>query len=477
MRNYLIILFIIFTSDSFSQNGITGIFLADTSLKNGSVSICIKDPASDSVILEYDSFRSLAPASVLKLVTSACAIELLGADYTFTTTIGYNGSLNTKNGVLTGDIIIKGGGDPALGSDYFSEHYNDFTSNWVNELRKAGIKRVTGRVITDDTWFDYKPVPSTWLWEDIGNYYGAGVYGLSVFENYYKIHFSTLSDGTKPEITGIEPAIWKPGLINYLTASGTTDKGYIFSSPYNNSGWIAGTIPVNTNDFVLKAAVTDPPLLIATILNQKLEENGIEISGNPSTYRAQNITTSPNIVKLTETVSPTLSEIIGVLNRESVNLFAETLVKELGRKFRGTGSTEAGLEVINDFYKDSGIDIRGVFIKDGSGLSPQNAICARNLVDILSYMQKKGKFFNEFYSSLPAAGKEGTLHNVFTDPLFTNRLRAKSGTLSRVRNYAGYFSTVGGKKLVFAILVNNYSGTTKTVVTDIEKLISEIITM
>ena len=104
------------------------------------------------------------------------------------------GRLNKRNGKLTGDIIIRGGGDPALGSPYFADHYNDFISEWIEEIKKTGIKKIEGRVITDDSYFDFQPVPAKWLWEDAGNYYGAGAYGLSVFDNTYDIRFMTGED-------------------------------------------------------------------------------------------------------------------------------------------------------------------------------------------------------------------------------------------------------------------------------------------
>ena len=146
------------------------------------------DPDSIRPVFEYNSEKSLIPASVMKLITSAASLEMLGPDYRFRTTVGYTGKLNKRSGRLNGNIIIKGGGDPALGSKNFGEHYSGFADGWVEEIRKLGIKKMTGRVITDDSYFDYLPVPAKWLWEDAGNYYGAGAYGFSVFDNTYEIH-------------------------------------------------------------------------------------------------------------------------------------------------------------------------------------------------------------------------------------------------------------------------------------------------
>jgi len=262
---------------SFSQEKSSETFLADSSLAHASVSLCVADTKTGEIILDYNSGISLTPASVMKVITSAAALELLGPSYTFKTAVGYTGTLNKRWGRLKGNIIIHGGGDPALGSKYFSDHYNGFIANWVTEIKKLGIKKIKGRVIADDSYFDFLPVPSKWLWEDEGNYYGAGAYGLSVFDNTYEIHFKTLSDSSFPEIKDIIPEECKVQLSNFLIASGDDDDGNVFTAPYGNGGWLAGKIPVNQDDFVLKASITDPPLLLAKIVNEKLKASGIKI--------------------------------------------------------------------------------------------------------------------------------------------------------------------------------------------------------
>jgi D-alanyl-D-alanine carboxypeptidase/D-alanyl-D-alanine-endopeptidase (penicillin-binding protein 4) len=158
-----------------------------------------------------------------------------------------------------------------------------------------------------------------------------------------------------------------------------------------------------------------------------------------------------------------------------VNLFAEHLIKELGKKFKNKGSTASGAEVITEFLLNSGMNINGLFIEDGSGLSPVNAINTRELVRLLVFMKKKGKYFNEFYASLPDAGKNGTLKNYFKDPVFESHLKAKSGSMTRVRSFAGYFTTNSGKEMVFSIIINNYSGPLKVITLGIEENIKELI--
>jgi serine-type D-Ala-D-Ala carboxypeptidase/endopeptidase (penicillin-binding protein 4) len=475
MRIFFIILLTCSCLYSFSQNTSSETFHADTSLAHASVSLCVADAKTGNITIEYNSGISLAPASVMKIITSSAALELLGPAYTFKTTVGYTGVLNKRSGLLKGNIIIHGGGDPALGSKYFPDHYSNFLNNWVAEIKKAGIKKIKGKIITDDSYYDYLPVPGKWIWEDIGNYYGAGAYGLSIYDNTYEIHFKTSSEGTPPSINAIIPNECRSELSDFLVSSGTTDEGYVYAAPYSTAGWMAGTVPVDQQDFVLKASITDPPLFLAKLFNERLKAFGIKISGDPNSLRLEQNYQAAKVIPITETVSPPLSDIISVLNHESVNLFAEHLIKELGKKFKNNGSTASGAEVMYEFLRSSGIDINGAFIEDGSGLSPFDAINTRELVNLLVYLWNKGKYFNEFYSSLPDAGKNGTLKNSFTDPVFESRLRAKGGSMTRVRSFAGYFTTASGKKMVFSIIINNYSGPSHVITSAIEENLKELI--
>ncbi|MCX6261838.1 MAG: D-alanyl-D-alanine carboxypeptidase, partial [Bacteroidia bacterium] len=300
-KRLLIIILLIVPMLLTGQEKALNLLLADSSMISSSVSLCILNSVNGESVYEFNAGESLIPASVLKLVTSSAALELLGPEYCFRTKLGYTGNINKRTGRLTGDIVIIGGGDPALGSEYFKDHYHNFLKNWITEIRKLGINKIEGRIIADDSWYDYQPVPAKWLWEDIGNYYGAGAFGLSVFDNKFEIHFKTSGDGSIPEITGIVPDQCRYELSNQLVASDNTDKdGYVFSAPYNDNGWIAGSIPVNMGDFVLKASILDPPLLLAEIFNSMLDSAGIAVSGDPSTTRVEKKLTGDEPVIIAE---------------------------------------------------------------------------------------------------------------------------------------------------------------------------------
>jgi D-alanyl-D-alanine carboxypeptidase/D-alanyl-D-alanine-endopeptidase (penicillin-binding protein 4) len=475
IRIFFIISFGFITLCSNSQEKPFEKFLADSSMLHASVSLYVANAENGETVFGYNSDKSLTPASVMKLITSAAALELFGPQYTFRTELGYTGTINKRSGKLTGNIVIRGGGDPALGSNYFPVYYNDFMSGWVTEIKKLGIKKIEGRVITDDSYFDFQPVPAKWLWEDAGNYYGAGAFGLSVFDNTYEIHLKTSSDSSQLLIKEIVPNECKYEFSNWLIAAGTSDEGYVFAAPYSTNGWLAGSVPANMEDIVLKASIADPPRLIAKMINEKLETADIIVSEEPSTTRLEQENITGKFVRITETVSPPLVKIIEVLNHESVNMYAEHLIKELGKKYKNAGSTAAGVEVIKDFLNNAGIKTDGMFIEDGSGLSPVNSINSQELVKLLFYMKRNGRYFPEYYNSLPDAGKEGTLKNYFRDPVFESRLKAKSGSMTRVKSYSGYFTTMSGKQMIFSIIVNNFSGPSNNIISHIEELVKEII--
>jgi D-alanyl-D-alanine carboxypeptidase/D-alanyl-D-alanine-endopeptidase (penicillin-binding protein 4) len=458
-----------------SQQSQIARFLSDSSIIHSSVSLCIIEADSGSVISQYNPETSLTQASILKLVTTASALELLGKDYTFRTKVGYSGKIRKGSKTLDGNIVIKGGGDPALGSENFPEFYNGFLDKWVKDIQALGIRRVTGRIIADDSYYDYNPVPASWDWNDLGNYYGAGVYGISIYDNTLQIHFKTSEKGSIPFITSILPEDSGIEFTSYLTASGTEDNGYIFSAPYSSKGWISGTIPENKDDFVLKGSIPDPPLFLAKTLFKKLKEAGIKVSGNPVTTRLMPELKTEIFTQISETISPPLSAIIEVLNHKSVNLYAEHLIKELGKVFLNSGTTSAGAEVVTGFLDSAGVNTSGMFIEDGSGLSSLDAVNSSEMVKLLLFMKNNGKYFDDYFKSLPEPGKEGTLKNYFKDPVFESRLRAKSGSLTRVRSYAGYFTTISGKEMIFCIIVNNYNGPSRKVISGIEDIIKDVI--
>ena len=437
-------------------------------LTNASICISVSDNQTGEMLVKSEPQLSLVPASILKLVTTATALEVFGPHFQFKTTLSYFGTI--RNDTLFGDLQISGGGDPTLGSKYFPK-YQHFMAEWVKEIQRKEIKVVTGNLILDATIYESQTIPNTWIWEDIGNYYGSGASGISVFDNSYEIHLkSKIEAGKQTEILKIVPEIPNLELQNEVLSSDmNSDHAYVFGSPMENRRIIRGTIPKNKPDFIVKASVPDPAALLASEFRKKLTANGITVSGVTKYEKAK--VDSSGLLSVFQ--SPTLRDIIRVTNYESVNLFAEHLLKHLAFRKNGLGTTKDGCKFVVEFWKEKGLDMSGFFMNDGSGLSRFNAITASQMVSILNYMKTKSAYSIDFYESLATVGK-GTL-TVFRNENFPNQcLHAKSGSMTRVRCYAGYLTTISGRELTFTIMLNNFSCSQTEATKKIEEMLVEL---
>lgn len=465
----LLVIAVLFTKAGAQKAEITN-FLPDSIFGPASISLTVADLNTGEVLVTIDPNRALTPASITKLISTSAALELLGADYRFRTVVGLTGELNKSGSILTGDIIIRGGGDPTLGSENFPDYHPDVVSKIASAVEAAGIRKIKGRIIADDRAYDFNPASSRWSWGDLGNYYGAGPYGLSVFDNTHKIYYRTGVRGSIPEIIKVEPKMTGLQLTSYLTAEGSTDRGYVYSAPYGTYGWITGFIPESREEFVLKASIPDPPKLLATLVTEELLARGIEVSGDPQTARLLGNISDEQFSSILELSSPPLSEIVHMLNHESINLYAEHMLKQVGYETSGIGTVSSGIDAIRGFLDTAGIYNKGLFLEDGSGLAGRNGLSSKFMVDLIRHMILNGDNAEAFRNSLPPAGEDGTMKSYFRDTLFRGNLRAKTGTLSRVRSYAGVFRAASGREFAFCIIVNNYAGTLSPVNRSIEEM-------
>ena len=439
-------------------------------LATASICIAVADNQTGEVLIKSEPQQSLVPASILKLITTATALEIFGPDFRFQTTMASSGIV--RNDTLFGDLQIIGGGDPTLGSTHFPEN-NHFLEDWVKAIQNKNIKVVQGNLIMDATVYESQTIPNTWIWEDIGNYYSAGASGLSVYDNLYEIHISSGNVAGMPtKIERINPEIQGLELQNEVLSSAiNSDQAYVFGSPMENRRVIRGTIPLNKSDFIIKASLPDPSALLASEFRKALTKNNILFSGETKFEKARNVDSTSVVYVVNQ--SPALREIIKVTNYESVNLFAEHLLKQLAFKSSGLGTTKDGCKFVVEFWKDKGLDMTGFFMNDGSGLSRFDAVTASQMVNILNYMKTKSVYSSDFYESLAAIGK-GTL-TVFRNENFPNQcLRAKSGSMTRVRCYAGYLTTDGGRQLSYSFMLNNFSCSQLEAIKKIEEVLVEL---
>ena len=449
-------------------------------MRGASFSLVVKDVQEGRKVYSYDTDRLQSPASVLKTVATATALEILGEDYRYPTTLEYDGIL--ENGTLEGNLYIKGSGDPSLGSSHFAPGQNKFLSTWIAALQKAGIKHITGSVISDESIFDTEGVSIKWLREDMGNYYAPGSYGISIFDNMYKLSLQTGAAGTRPVLKGTEPDIPFIRFKNYLKAAPvSSDSAYIIGAPLDDVRYLYGVLPANREAYVLKGDIPDPALYLARYLTDQLQQKGIRVDGSPSCYRIEveeNRWKKGERKEIVTTYSPTLREIASVCNHVSHNLYADALVKTVGLQYKPRrnemiSSFGRGVQVVKEYWEKKGLDVFPLRMNDGSGLAPADKVSAGFMGELLVYMATESAVSDAFIASLPQAGIEGSVRNFLKGSKLQGKARLKSGGITGVRSYAGYI-TKDGKTYAVAVFSNNYSCPMSRMTRALEKLLLQL---
>lgn len=449
-------------------------------MRGASFSLVVKDVQEGRTVYSYDTDRLQSPASVLKTVATATALEILGEDYRYPTTLEYDGIL--ENGTLEGNLYIKGSGDPSLGSSHFAPGQNKFLSTWIAALQKAGIKHITGSVISDESIFDTEGVSIKWLREDMGNYYAPGSYGISIFDNMYKLSLQTGAAGTRPVLKGTEPDIPFIRFKNYLKAAPvSSDSAYIIGAPLDDVRYLYGVLPANREAYVLKGDIPDPALYLARYLTDQLQQKGIRVDGSPSCYRIEveeNRWKKGERKEIVTTYSPTLREIASVCNHVSHNLYADALVKTVGLQYKPRrnemiSSFGRGVQVVKEYWEKKGLDVFPLRMNDGSGLAPADKVSAGFMGELLVYMATESAVSDAFIASLPQAGIEGSVRNFLKGSKLQGKARLKSGGITGVRSYAGYI-TKDGRTYAVAVFSNNYSCPMSRMTRALEKLLLQL---
>ncbi|WP_315824784.1 D-alanyl-D-alanine carboxypeptidase/D-alanyl-D-alanine endopeptidase [Paraflavitalea speifideaquila] len=418
---------------------------ADSTMKYAIFSLHVVDGQTGKVVYGHNSNVGLAAASTQKLFTAAAAFELLGKGYQYKTVIGYNGKV--AGGVLNGDLHIKGYGDPTLGSWRWADTKPDSILGSILGILKINkISKISGRVLLNDSVFSIQPIPGGWIWDDIGNYYGAGSWGINWRENQYDLILKPgKAAGEATTIIGTKPALQEEGLLNLITTGkkGSGDNGYIYRAPYAQHGFTQGTVPPGAS-FTISGSLSNPSLQLSHELEVAFVTHKIkpERSSNVFIEKVMNGKKWPAMEQqIGQLLSPPLDSINYWFLRRSINLYGEALVKTLAYEKDGYGSTEGGVEAVRNFWQQQGIDKGAIHIQDGSGLSPQNRVTTGSLVQVLQYAKTR-PWYSSFYNCLPEY----------------NGMKMKSGSIGGARAFAGYHTGKDGKEYVYAIIVNNYDG-------------------
>ncbi|MDO3427099.1 D-alanyl-D-alanine carboxypeptidase/D-alanyl-D-alanine-endopeptidase [Chryseobacterium sp. APV1] len=431
----------------FAQNITQKLDEATKNLMNssGAISSNLSFYVSDengNFIYEYQGNKGLSTASTQKIFTAGAALETLGKNYTYKTTSSYSG--NISGGNLNGNLFISSTGDPTLGSWRYEAYKPEiFKQKLIDAIKKSGIKKISGDLVIDDSYFDHQTIPGGWPWNDLGNYYGAGVWGINWRENQFDININ--GNEFKSFSYPLEGVNW----LNDLKVGGSSDQSLIFTAPHSDVALINGTLPAKT--VTVSGAVPNPPLQLGAEVKQWLKDSGIDFSGKVVTNSQLEIegkkalqAPKNNIILTYE--SPTLDKIIYWFLRKSINFYGETLIKTLGKEKKGDPSFKSGVAYLKEFWKSKGINPNMINFADGSGLSPQNYVAAKAEVQALLYARKQ-PWFESYYDGFPT-------HD--------NGMKMKSGTMSDTKSYAGYHTSKDGKKYVFSIIINNYEGSGST---------------
>ncbi|HEX7366879.1 MAG TPA: D-alanyl-D-alanine carboxypeptidase/D-alanyl-D-alanine-endopeptidase [Pelobium sp.] len=413
-------------------------FAANSQLKYATVSFSAMDNQTGKTIFAKNENVGLAPASTLKVITSATALDLLGEDFTFTTSVFYTGAI--VNGTLNGDLIIRGGGDPTLGSNRWDKTQKTQILNKILfSLQQKGINKINGNIVGDASEWDTQSLPVGWIWQDIGNYYGAGTSALCWGENFFEIGFTpgkSVGSPVKINQDNIYPFL---EITNELNTGnyGSGDNVYAYSAPYTNQVFLRGTYGIDLKKQV-GLSLPNPALAMAYDVSVFLNTNGYATGGFKSQIAPYSASNRKTLLSIS---SPPLSEIVYWFNQKSINLYGEQLLRIMAAKFGKSTSTVEGVKVMNDYWEKKGIEPDALRILDGSGLSPSDRVTTATMVKVLSYAKNK-PWFNTYLKSIP-------LHN---------NQKMKSGTIANVLAYCGF---AGAKNdISFSIIVNNYSGST-----------------
>ena len=431
------------------------------------MSVLVQNLNTGEVIDSYRADKVVPPASVMKLLTTAAALETLGPGYRFPTILEYTGTID--NGVLHGDLYIRGCCDPSLGW----KGRTAFLDKWVQAVQKAGIKSIDGAVIADMTMLDGDAQNPNWLCEDAGNYYAPGIFGINYYGNTMNIVLKSGEPGTMATVVKTEPQVDDIVFINHIRCDKITyDGAFVHGLPYSRERYLNGAVPSNLGTFGVKGDLPNPGLLLARHFTARLREVGVKVYRDALFEADYNPLTPPRTELYTHYSEP-LSEIIKETNVNSNNLYAESLFRYLGTRYTLPGTLHNSQDLLRDYWRRRGVAIQNAIIKDGCGLAPQDAVSAQTFVQLLTIMSRSQNA-EAWMASLPVSGQSGTLKSLCAKTELEGRIHAKSGTIAGTKNFAGYIDMPNGETWVFAILINSAPGKAKNIQTVIQQYLLDV---
>ncbi|MFT3980939.1 MAG: D-alanyl-D-alanine carboxypeptidase/D-alanyl-D-alanine-endopeptidase [Ferruginibacter sp.] len=418
----------------------------DGQMRHASFSLYVVNSRTGEIVFQKDEQRGLAPASTQKVITAVTAYELLGKSFQYQSELGYDGRL--ENGVLNGQLIFRGSGDPTLGSWRWKQTSEDtFAQKIAAVFKTKKIRGITGGLLVDESAWESQATPDDWTWDDTGNYYGAGVWGVNWHENQYDLFLRPGKNiGDPAEVLSTDPALPAVPVLNELTTAkaGSGDNSIIYFPENGRLMAIRGTIPAGVEKFKVSGSFPNAPVQLAMAIEKSLEKINVQVDGKAITAQDLQLNNKKPLYTFTPLAafqSPPLDSMGYWFLKESINLYGEAFVKTMAFKKNGRGEEKAGLDIIKNFWTDKGIDKAALNMKDGSGLSPANRITTYALVTALQYARQQ-VWYTSFENALP----------------LQNGLKMKSGYINGVRSYAGYIKSKSGEEYTFAFIINNFDG-------------------
>jgi D-alanyl-D-alanine carboxypeptidase/D-alanyl-D-alanine-endopeptidase (penicillin-binding protein 4) len=446
--------------------------LAKPELAPAMVGVKIVSLDTGRVLFEENAAKLLRPASNMKLYTVAAALDKLSPDYRFKTIV-YGPSKPDSSGVIRGDLTIYGRGDPSFAARFNNGDYFKGIDNLATRIVDAGVKRVEGDLVGNETYFVGPKYGAGWAWEDMTWYYGAEISPLTVNDNALDLFIKPGPAVGQPALITTGPPDPLLTIVNKVTTAvkGTKREFNIHRGLGENTITIVGNIGLEDPGYTGAIGISHPALLFVYLLRNSLAQKGVVITGKSRTTGTVNQPSIPPLsldlsatYEITALESPPFSLIAAQTLKPSQNLYTELILRTLGTMtpppptmppIRQT-SEDLGIEAIKSFLKSAGIAADSLRLNDGSGLSRDDLITAEATVQLLTFMNKH-RYADVFRAALPIAGVDGTLRNRMRNTPAQNNVRAKTGSLSSAASLGGYVTTAAGEKLAFAIIVNNYA--------------------
>ena len=447
--------------------------LGNPILQHGFWGVVIKpvDAASgDEAWYSVNANKLMMPSSSLKVVTLAVAAEKLGWDFRYETKVYAVGAI--RGGVFHGDLVVAGSGDPSL--DDWDGIATRLWSDWAAKLKAAGITAIDGRIIGDDNAFEDEGLGSGWAWDDIPTGFAAPVSALQFNEGNVQVRMAPGDAVGDRAIATLSPDTSGLTLSNFVVTGPATSASTVtrLRLPGSARLELRGSLALRGRPFALNASVDNPTLYYVRALRAALIADGVAVSGPavdiddiPSPPRRQGLT------PIITSQSDPLSMLATTMMKLSQNQYAEALLKTIGM-----GTTEGGRTAVKETLTSWGIDPAGAVLADGSGLSRYNYVTPETMVAVLVHVDRSEKLRAMYESTLPIAGRDGTLEQRMRGTPAEGRALAKTGSMTAARSVAGYVRTADGRLVAFAIMANNFENSSAVINAATDEIIVRLAT-